>query len=327
MSPSQLAESEAELSQPSDSAEPRAAAEGQAQAENAEAARPGTAQRTAGRPATDDAVLIVEGLRVTVGSGRSEAVRGVSFTMHRGETVGLVGESGSGKTLTCRAVLGLLAPGCATTAGRVELATRNTSACSSGSIGSSQTERTDLAALSRKDWNAVRGTKIGTVFQDPASYLNPSITVGRQLAETLRINLGLDRATAKAQALELFASVGLRRPEHVYHQYPHELSGGMAQRVLIAIAISGDPDLLIADEATSSLDALVQAEVLELLGRLSRERGLALLLVTHDLAVVAEVCDRVLVCYQGELVEQGSTDDVISRPEHPHTKALLAASL
>jgi ABC-type dipeptide/oligopeptide/nickel transport system ATPase component len=350
MSPSQLAESQATLSQTAESTRTADSAE---TAETAQVARAAQAaqitqvaqaesqpqptlaeqlgsvlaqadRRNPNRAGTDEPVLIVENLRVTVGGGRAEAVHGVSFTVHRGETVGLVGESGSGKTLTCRAVLGLLAPGCAATAGRIELATRGGNPAA---VAGPTTERTDLAALSRRDWNAVRGTKIGTVFQDPASYLNPSIPVGRQLAEALRINLGLDRAAAKARALDLFSSVGLRRPEHVYHQYPHELSGGMAQRVLIAIAISGDPDLLIADEATSSLDALVQAEVLDLLRHLSQERGLALLLVTHDLAVVAEVCDRVLVCYQGELVEQGATDDVIFRPEHPHTKALLEASL
>lgn len=269
------------------------------------------------RPAkpVHDVVLRVEDLRVTVGGGRTEAVHGVSFTVHRGETVGLVGESGSGKTLTCRAVLGLLAPGCERSAGRVELG------------GGADAENVDLSGLDRRGWNAIRGTRVGTVFQDPASYLNPSITVGRQLAETLRVNLGLGRTEARTRAIELFSSVGLRRPETVYHQYPHELSGGMAQRVLIAIAISGDPDLLVADEATSSLDVLVQAEVLQLLQRLSAERGLALLLVTHDLAVVAEVCDRVLVCYQGELVEQGPTDEIIARPQHPHTRALLEASL
>jgi len=165
------------------------------------------------------------------------------------------------------------------------------------------------------------------VFQDPASYLNPSVTVGRQLAETLRVHEGLSRADAHDRAVELFASVGLRSPQSVYHRHPHELSGGMAQRVLIAIAISGDPDLLIADEATSSLDALVQAGVLRLLRRLTEERGLALLLVTHDLAVVAEVCDRVLVCHRGELVEQGPTAQIVAQPAHPHTRALLDAAL
>jgi peptide/nickel transport system ATP-binding protein len=254
-------------------------------------------------------VLSVDGLRVAVGGGRSEVVHGVSFEVGHGETVGIVGESGSGKSLTCRAVLGLLAAGCVRTAGRIEL---------SG---------TDLTALRRGEWNAVRGKRVGTVFQDPASYLNPSVPVGRQLAETLRVHDGLGRGEARRRAIELFGSVGLRRPETVYHQYPHELSGGMAQRVLIAIAISGDPELLVADEATSSLDVLVQAGVLRLLRKLAAERGLALLLVTHDLAVVAEVCDRVLVFHRGDLVEQGATAEVIADPQHPHTRELLDAAL
>nr|WP_194915822.1 ABC transporter ATP-binding protein [Catenulispora rubra] len=265
----------------------------------------------ASEPASTDQVpevLRVEDLRVTVGAGRTEAVHGVSFAIRRGQTVGLVGESGSGKTLTCRAVLGLLARGCERSAGRIDLG------------------GTDLTGLSRREWDAVRGTRIGIVFQDPASYLNPSITVGRQLSETVRVHTGVGRAAARARALELFAAVGLRDAETVYHRYPHELSGGMAQRVLIAIAISGDPDLLVADEATSSLDALVQAEVLELLRTLTEERGLALLLVTHDLAVVAEVCDEVLVLYRGELVEQGPTADIVAAPQHAHTRALLEAS-
>ncbi|GAA2011057.1 hypothetical protein GCM10009839_01330 [Catenulispora yoronensis] len=275
-------------------------------------AEPGAASAVASAagPASSDAatVLRVEDLRVTVGGGRAEAVHGVSFEIRRGETVGLVGESGSGKTLTCRAVLGLLAPGCERSGGRIDF------------------DGTDLTALGRRAWDTIRGTRIGAVFQDPASYLNPSLTVGRQLTETVRAHTGLSRAAARARALELFAAVGLRDVETVYHRYPHELSGGMAQRALIAIAISGDPDLLVADEATSSLDALVQAEVLELLRRLTAERGLALLLVTHDLAVVAEVCDKVLVMYRGDLVEQGPTAEVVAAPRHAHTRALLEAS-
>ena len=259
-------------------------------------------------------VLRVEDLHVTVNGGRTEAVHGVSFEIGRGEIVGLVGESGSGKTLTCRAVTGLLAPGCARSSGGVEL------------IGEDATAL-ELTGLDRKGWNAVRGSRIGVVFQDPASYLNPSIPVGRQLVEALRVHTALSRTQAAARALELFASVGLRDPEAVYRQYPHELSGGMAQRVLIAIAISGDPDLLIADEATSALDVLVQAEVLDLLRGLVRDRGLALLLVTHDLAVVAEVCDRVLVCDHGRVVEQGAAAEVVARPAHPKTRELLQAAL
>ncbi|HWG26507.1 dipeptide/oligopeptide/nickel ABC transporter permease/ATP-binding protein [Actinospica sp.] len=241
-------------------------------------------------------VLRVEGLRVTVNGGRTEAVHGVSFEVGRGEIVGLVGESGSGKSLTCRAVTGLLAPGCERSAGTVDL------------LGGSGP--VDLASLDRAGWNKVRGPRIGIVFQDPASYLNPSIQVGKQLVEAIRAHSDISRTEARARAIELFTSVGLREPETVYRQYPHELSGGMAQRVLIAIAISGDPDLLIADEATSALDVLVQAEVLDLLRGLVQDRGLALLLVTHDLAVVAEFCDRVLVCDRGRIVEQGPAANV-----------------
>ena len=241
-------------------------------------------------------VLRVEGLRVSVNGGRTEAVHGVSFEVGHGEIVGLVGESGSGKSLTCRAVTGLLAPGCARSAGSVDLL---------GGAGP-----VDLAALDRAGWNKVRGPRIGIVFQDPASYLNPSIQVGKQLVEAIRAHSELSRTQARTRAVELLASVGLREPETVFRQYPHELSGGMAQRVLIAIAISGDPDLLIADEATSALDVLVQAEVLDLLRGLVRDRGLALLLVTHDLAVVAELCDRVLVCDRGRIVEQGPAANV-----------------
>lgn len=252
------------------------------------------------------AVLTVAGLRVQAGG--AELVRGVSFSVGRGEIVGLVGASGSGKTLTCRAVLGLLAPGCVRTAGDVRLG------------------QTDLTALDRGGWDAVRGTRVGTVFQDPVSYLNPSVPVGRQLAEALRLKAGLDREAAHARALDLFASVGLPHPDTVYRSYPHELSGGMAQRVLIAIAVSGDPELLVADEPTSSLDVLVQAGVLALLRRLTAERGLALLLVTHDLAVVAELCDRVLVCDAGEIVEQGPTSAVLADPVHARTRALIEAA-
>ena len=267
-------------------------------AEEAAAEEP-SEQPALGLAPVAEPVLRVEGLRVTVNGGRTEAVHGVSFEVGRGEIVGLVGESGSGKSLTCRAVTGLLAPGCERSAGTVELLG-----------GENGGDSVDLAALDRSGWNKVRGTRVGIVFQDPASYLNPSLPVGKQLVEAIRVHTSVSRAEARQRAIELFASVGLREPESVYRQYPHELSGGMAQRVLIAIAISGDPDLLIADEATSALDVLVQAEVLDLLRGLVRDRGLALLLVTHDLAVVAELCDRVLVCDRGRIIEQGSAANV-----------------
>jgi peptide/nickel transport system ATP-binding protein len=259
------------------------------------------------------ALLEVKDLRVSVGTGASkspgsqgiEAVHGVSFSVGRGETVGLVGESGSGKTLACRSILGVLAPGCRIDSGVIDF------------------DGTDLVGLDRKGWDGVRGTRITGVFQDPASYLNPSLTVGHQLSEQLRVKLGRGRREAHAEAVDLLASMGLFRPERVYHQYPHELSGGMVQRVLIAMAVACGPELLIADEATTALDVTIQAEVLELLRRLQAERGLSILAVSHDLATIAELCDRVLVFYAGELVESGPVEQVLGSPAHPYTEALL----
>ncbi|MEX5707750.1 ABC transporter ATP-binding protein [Parafrankia sp. FMc6] len=256
-------------------------------------------------PGRGDQLLTVDGVRVAIGGGRTEAVHGVSFEVRRGEAVGIVGESGSGKTLVCRSVLGVLAPGCAVTAGTIDFA------------------GTSLVGLPRRAWEQLRGTRISAVFQDPASYLNPSQTVGHQLAEQLRVKVGKPRREARTAAVALFDAMGLHEPERVYHQYPHELSGGMLQRVVLAIAVSGEPELLVADEATTALDVTIQAEVLELLGRLRRERGLAVLAVSHDLAVIAELCDRVLVFYAGELVETGPTAEVLDSPRHPYTEALL----
>jgi peptide/nickel transport system ATP-binding protein len=250
-------------------------------------------------------LLEVTDLRISIGSGRAEAVHGVSFSVGRGETVGLVGESGSGKTLACRAVLGVQAPGVTVDSGTIDF------------------DGTDLAGLDRRGWDAVRGSRIAGVFQDPASYLDPSLSVGRQLSEQLRVKLGRGRREAHAEAVDLLASMGLHRPAQVYHQYPHQLSGGMVQRVLIAMAVAAGPELLIADEATTALDVTIAAEVLELLKTLQAERGLSILVVSHDLATIAEVCDRVLVLYAGELVESGSTEQVLRSPSHPYTQALL----
>ncbi|HEY1484992.1 MAG TPA: ABC transporter ATP-binding protein [Micromonosporaceae bacterium] len=251
-----------------------------------------------------DGLLSVSGLDVTVPGGAT-AVRDVSFTIAPGETVGIVGESGSGKTLVCRSVLGVLPPGVTVAAGSIVL------------------DGTSLTTLNERGWRSVRGRSLSVVFQDPASYLNPSITVGRQLAEQLRRTRAIDRRTSRAAAIDLLTSVGLRRAEVAYGQFPHQLSGGMLQRILIAIAIAGEPKLLVADEATTALDVAVQAEVLDLLAALRRRHRLALLLVSHDLAVVVEVCDRVIVLYAGEVVEDGPTAEVLARPRHPYTEALL----
>jgi oligopeptide/dipeptide ABC transporter ATP-binding protein len=290
-----------------DGGAPDGGAHGSAPARETTLAQETTAAATgpAGGAPESAPVLSVDGLGVTVSAGRARAVREVSFTVGRGEAVGLVGESGSGKTLICRSVLGLLPPGCSVAAGRIAL------------------EGEELTELDRAGWDRVRGARLGAVFQDPASYLNPSLTVGRQLSEPLRLKLGLGRKAAARRAVELFAAVGLREPSQVFHRYPHELSGGMLQRVLISIALACEPGLLVADEATTALDVVVQAEVLDLLAMMREEHDLALLLVTHDLAVVAEVCDRVLVCYAGELVEEGPTRDVLDDPAHPYTQALL----
>jgi peptide/nickel transport system ATP-binding protein len=252
-----------------------------------------------------DDLLRLDDLHVSVHDGAATAVRGVSLRVRPGEIVGLVGESGSGKTLTCRATLGVLPPGCAVERGTVSF----------GGV--------DVTSLSRRGWERLHGSHMGAVFQDPASYLNPVLTVGYQLTEVLRVKLRLGRRAAHHRALELFEAVGLRQPERVFHQIPAELSGGMLQRVMIAIAVSCDPRLLVADEPTTALDVTIQAEVLELLRRLRDERGLAVLFVSHDLAVITQLCDRIVVFYAGEIVESGPAEEIAQRPRHPYTQALL----
>jgi peptide/nickel transport system ATP-binding protein len=263
---------------------------------------------TAAVPAVVDdgsPVLAIKDLHISVHDSRLGAVLGASLSIGRGESVGLVGESGSGKTLTCRAALGVLGPGCKVESGSVRFAGQ------------------EVTGLSDREWQRVRGRRVGAVFQDPTSYLNPSIAVGRQLAEVVRTKLGLSRTAARGKAIELFEAVGLHPAERVYGQLPVELSGGMLQRVMIAIAVSCAPELLVADEATTALDVTIQAEIIELILRLRDERGLAVLFVSHDLAVVAELCDRVVVFYAGEVVESGPTAQILEAPQHPYTQALL----
>ncbi|MET7336647.1 ABC transporter ATP-binding protein [Nonomuraea sp. NPDC005650] len=266
-----------------------------------------TAVRTvadaAGEPGRET-LLSVRGLHVSVADG-SEVVHGVDLDIPRGSAVGLVGESGSGKTLTCRAVLGLLPAGVQVTGGEINL------------------RGMELTALPAAERARLRGTDLAAVFQDPASFLNPSITVGAQLAEVLRVKVGLTRRAARSRAVELLHAMGLRRPDHVYSQYPFELSGGMLQRVLIAMSITADPELLIADEATTALDVTVQAEVLELLSELRRDRGLTLIVVSHDLAVISQMCDTVHVFRDGGIVEAGPTRQVLRAPRHPYTRELI----
>ena len=254
------------------------------------------------RPAT----AAVSDLVVAAADG-TELVRGVSVSVRPGEALGIVGESGSGKTLTCRALLGILPVGLEVTGGTV------------------QVDGVDLTTASEPAWRRVRGTHIAAVFQDPASYLNPAIPVGAQLEETLRVTARLPRRQARERARELLDDLGIRRVDLVLRQRVSQLSGGMLQRVLIAMALAADPAVLIADEATTALDVTVQAELLELLARLRRERDLALILVSHDLAVVAQVCERVQVFRDGRVVEAGATSRVLRAPAHPYTRELLSA--
>ncbi|MFF2183919.1 ABC transporter ATP-binding protein [Streptomyces sp. NPDC058155] len=265
---------------------------------------PDTAGATAG--ATTPPVLALRDVRVGDRAGRREIVHGVSFELTAGSTVGIVGESGSGKTLTCRAALGILPPHFDVTGGSIAI------------------NGTDISTLTPRQWTALRGGTISAVFQDPASYLNPSIRMGAQIAEVIRVKKGLKRRTARQLALELLRAVQLRDPELVYGQYTYELSGGMLQRVLIAAAIAADPQLLIADEATTALDVTVQAEILDLLTDLREQAGLALVVVSHDLAVVAQMCDEVLVMREGEVVERGPTRSVLHDPRHEYTRLLIA---
>ncbi|MFI6466982.1 ABC transporter ATP-binding protein [Streptomyces sp. NPDC050538] len=272
----------------------------------AQPAAPGAPEPVRPSAAPSTPVLSVRDVRIGDRAAGQGIVHGVTFTLTPGRTVGIVGESGSGKTLTCRATLGILPAHFEVTGGSIEI------------------DGQDISGLSSAQWTALRGATISAVFQDPASYLNPSIRVGAQIAEVLRVKKGLKRREARQGAIDLLHAVHLRDPELVYGQYTYELSGGMLQRVLIAAAIAADPRILIADEATTALDVTVQAEILDLLADLRERTGLALVLVSHDLAVVAQLCDEVLVMRQGEVVEQGPTHQVLHNPQHEYTRLLIA---
>ena len=255
-------------------------------------------------------LLEVRDLRVSFPGrhGRVQPVDGVSFTVGHGETVALVGESGSGKSLTSLALLQLIPP-----PGRIE---QGSVVCLGG---------TDLLPLTGEALRRVRGRRIGMVFQDPMTSLNPVLTIGDQVAETIRAHLPGSARQAADRAVALLGEVGLAEPALRARQYPHQRSGGMRQRALIAIALAAEPELLVADEPTSALDVTVQAQILELLDRLRASRRLSVLLITHDLGVVAGRADRTLVMYAGRLVETGPTAAVFGAPAHPYTRGLLAS--
>ena len=270
----------------------------------------GAAQLAPADPEATGALLSIEGLTVAFDTpgGPRRVVEDVRFSIGVGETVGVVGESGSGKTVTAMAIIGLL-PG----AGQVE-------------GGRIMFDGRDLAERSERELREVRGKQIGLISQEPMISLNPAYRVGWQLTEVVRRHCGLSRRDAQARALELLREVQLSDPEAVFRRYPHELSGGMAQRVAIARALAGEPKLLIADEPTTALDVTVQAEILELLRRLQEERDMAIMFVTHDWGVVADMCDRAVVMYAGHVVEQGAVTALFHGALHPYTKALLESN-
>jgi oligopeptide/dipeptide ABC transporter ATP-binding protein len=259
---------------------------------------------------TNGPVLEVRDLHVQISTRRGvvRAVDGVSLDVNAGEAVGLVGESGSGKSMTLRAILGVLPPEAKVTSGQILL------------------DGVDLVPLTSSDLNKIRGPKISMIFQEPMSALNPVMRVGPQIAEGPRIHRGLSKAQARERALELMRRVGIPDPERRFRAFPHEFSGGMRQRVMIAIALSCDPEIILCDEPTTALDVTIQDQILRLLAALCQESGVSLIFVTHDLPVVAQLCQRVAVMYGGELVERGAVHEVLLNPRHPYTLGLVRSA-
>ncbi len=243
-----------------------------------------------------------QGIRGTV-----KALQNVSYSIEKGEIVGVVGESGSGKSVTALSILGLLDKNATITGGEIKYA------------------GTNVLTLNKKEIQTLRGKEIGMVFQEPMTALHPTMTVGRQLAEVIKRHRGLYRKEAYRQAVEALEEVHIHAPEVVARKYPFELSGGMRQRVVIALAMAAPPNLLIADESTTALDVTIQHEILKMMKELSDKRGTSILFITHDLGVVSQMCHRIVVMYAGEVVETGRTSEVLRSPKHPYTRALLNA--
>jgi peptide/nickel transport system ATP-binding protein len=258
---------------------------------------------------TTQPLLAVEGLRVEFPTRRGTlvAVADVSFTIAPGEVLGVVGESGAGKSLTGAAIIGLIDPPGRIAKGEIRLGGRR------------------IDNLPYETMRAVRGREIGAVFQDPLTSLNPLYTVGRQLVETIRTHLPMSEADARKRAIGLLEEVGIPAAARRIDHFPHQFSGGMRQRVVIALALAAKPTLIVADEPTTALDVSIQAQIIQLLKRLCREHGTAVMLVTHDMGVIAETADRVAVMYAGRIVEIGPVAEVIHRPQHPYTTGLMGS--
>ncbi|MGA8535077.1 MAG: ABC transporter ATP-binding protein [Candidatus Tumulicola sp.] len=254
-------------------------------------------------------LLEVKNLRTTFRTedGLVTAVNGLSYALEPGETLGIVGESGSGKSVSALSIMRLLSKNAAVSADRMAF------------------EGENLPDLSEAEMRKIRGHKIAMIFQDPMTSLNPVLTIGEQIAEAVRLHLGLDKRESRDRAVEMLRKVRIPAPENRLGDYPHQFSGGMRQRVMIAMALSCNPQLLIADEPTTALDVTIQAQVLELMNDLQHETGAAIVLITHDLGVVAEVCKNVLVMYGGNMVEYGTAEQIFSNPRMPYTQGLLAS--
>ena len=238
-------------------------------------------------------------------AGEVKAVNGISFSLEKGKVLGIVGESGSGKSVTAYSILQILA---------------NPGKIVDGSILYAGQE---LVGASKEEMRKIRGNKISIIFQDPMTSLNPVFTIGNQLMEAIMLHTGRDKVEAKERAIEMLKLVGVNEPEKRIKQYPHEFSGGMRQRVMIAMALACEPDILIADEPTTALDVTIQAQILDLIRDLQAQLGMSVILITHDLGVVAEMCDEVIVMYAGEVCERGTADEIFYNPKHEYTKGLL----
>ncbi len=254
-------------------------------------------------------ILEVKDLSVSFNTygGTVEAVRGISFDLYEGETLAIVGESGSGKSVTIRAILGILARNAVIKGGKILYRGQ------------------DLTKLDEDEFHKIRGKLISLVFQDPLSALNPIMKIGKQITEALQLSLNLSKKEARDRAIDLMKAVAIPEPEKRFNQYPFQFSGGMRQRIVIAIALASEPEILICDEPTTALDVTVQAQILELIAEMKGRRNLSVIFITHDLGVVASVADRVSVMYAGKIVETGTVEEIFYEPKHPYTWALLSS--
>lgn len=255
----------------------------------------------------NDKLLQVKNLRTSffTDSGEVKAVNGLSFELEKGKVLGIVGESGSGKSVTAYSILGILTDPGKVVGGQVML------------------EGEDLVKFSKKQMRSVRGERISIIFQDPMTSLNPVYTIGNQIVEAILLHSDRSKSDAKKRAVEMLKLVGVNEPARRVKQYPHELSGGMRQRVMIAMALACEPDILIADEPTTALDVTIQAQILELMQDLQKKLGMAIIIITHDLGVVADMCDEIVVMYGGRICERGNAEDIFYNPRHEYTKGLL----